>query len=406
MSSVKNITQSPNSEISEELFEIANKVALHYAHKYISSTWHVWNTFDKNRDDVNKLPTDRTFWSEFNAGDYGTCLGTSTRIIAKLKEDLGTSSNAQVRQYAQNVRLMTTAQDAVAEGQYHTVVAICFKEFAIVIDHVHQPTAFKISLGNSYKTLPFLARDGTQEQEQFHYFLESGEFKVTMDDNLPPHKPHQLFEVEDIDQATQRIALPAAREMRPIYEQGCHLLPPAKYLAVRTLLDEKPRYLPAYPPNKDKWLATTLLIEVDFANPQMTMRVPKHDWAEFGNWHAGLSGSSTKGLYVHAALSAAKIVLPLNAAEGERPSSELADLTQMKAVGEIFGLKPGVLEDMMNSVYRVWKPIREARQRAVDDDELYADPSDELEANPSDELDANPSDELYTNPSDDLYADP
>ncbi|KAH6638808.1 hypothetical protein C7974DRAFT_387346 [Boeremia exigua] len=257
---------------------------------------------------------------------------------------------------------MTSAQKADADTKYHAVVAMCFDDFAIVIDHALHPTAFKVPLGEYFNMAPYIPLFGSEGQERFKYFLADGEHKLTMDNKETTYGPLYFSEM-DIDKATDQIAVPAALEKQPVKDQEHILMPPRKYVSVRSLLDQQPDLITAAPVH-DKWLATTVRIQVDFANPMITMQIPMKDWLltpQKEGWREQICCNAPEGLQIVANDATVRLELKLNATKREVPHHELSGFILMQAIGEQFGLDSEVLKNMMWSVYRVWAPYRPQR---------------------------------------------
>lgn len=374
MASIHNITTTPTPEVQDRLFKIANQVALKYAQDYAWSTWHSWDVVDQATSEGQAgLPaTDRFFWH--TTGRFGSSLGASTRIVTELQGELGSSPEAWgLREYAITVRLVTPVQRAITETVYHTVVAMCFDFFAIVINHALHPEAMKIPIGGEFYMSPYIHLSGSKGQERFKYFLEDGEYKLTMDNKQSTYELLHFSEI-DIDVATNQLAIPSALEKRRVKGQEHILLPPRKHLSVRSLLDEKPQLIAAVPID-NKWLATTLRIQVDFANPTLTMQIPMADWAmkpQGKDWLQCLAHAPSEMRVTH---TNAVILLQveLDAEKYESPYYELSALALLWALGEEFGLCYSVLNDMVHSVYRVWAPYRAKRTDVVVDSKMSDD---------------------------------
>lgn len=276
MSSVKNITTSPSPDTQVRLFKIANQIALKNAQEYQWSTWHSWEIVNdaEAKHQFGMRGMDRYSWTL--TGRFGSCLGASTRIYTQLQGELSSNPDPKVRQYANAVQLMTCAKYATADTDYHAVVAMCFDDFAIVVDHALHPAAFRVALGGVFDMAPYIPLFGEPGRERFKYFLGNSKYKLTMDNEKASYDPLYFSEM-DINKAANQLAIPAAEEQQPVKGQEHILMPPRKYLSVRSLLNKEPRLIAAERV-KDKWLATTVRIQVHFAEPAVSVQIPNRDW--------------------------------------------------------------------------------------------------------------------------------
>lgn len=369
MSSVRSVTKAPAPEVAEQLLQVANEVALNYAQNYDWSTWHSWDAVNPDEDQPHTYSLDRSFWSL--TGQSGTSLGASTHIMMDLEATLRSHPAVELQQYAQNVQLMTSTQYATAETEYHAVVAMCFNYFAIIIDHTQHHTAFRVPLGGAFNMVPQIPVFGPEGQACFKYQLEDNEHKLIMDDEQASYAARYFSEM-DIDSATSQIAAPATQEMQPVKGLEKALVPRSKYLSVRSLFDEKPQLLASSPLN-GKWLATAVRIQVDFAQPQITIQVPMADWLqkpEQAVWHDRLFNDAHEGLQVSVTNALVRLELKIHAVDHVQPYYELSGLLLMQAIGEQFGLDYAVLNAMMWSVYRVWAPYGSKSEDFVVKDEM------------------------------------
>lgn len=272
---------------------------------------------------------------------------------------------------------MTCAKYATADTGYHAVVAMCFDDFTIVIDHALHLAASKVPLGGVFDMAPYIPLFGELGRERFRYFLEKGKYKLTMDKEKASYDPLYFSEM-DINKATNQLAIPAAEEQQPVKGQEHILVPPRKYLSVRSLLNKEPRLIAAERV-KDKWLATTVRIQVHFAEPAVSMQIPNRDWLvkpQGKNWYKRLKnyrlnhGDSPQGLQTRMTDATVLLTLPLNARTYEQLYAELAGLVIMQALGEEFGLSYEVLNKMMWSVNQVWAPYRYKRADSIIEGEM------------------------------------
>lgn len=369
------ISPSPSPDIQVRLFKIANQIALKNAQEYQWSTWHPWNVVDDAEANYQFgiRGMDRYFWSL--TGRFGSCLGASTRIYTQLQGELAGNPDLGLRPFVNTVQLMTSAQHAATETGYHVVVAMCFDEFAIVIDHAFHPAAFRIPLGGYFDMAPYIPLFGESDRGRFEYFLEDGEHKLTMDNEEYSHSP-LYFSVMDVNKATNQLAIPAAEEKQLVKGHDHVLMPCRKYLSIRSLLDKEPRLIAAEPVD-GKWLATTMRIQVQFANPEISMQVPNRDWLtcqQGKDWNKRFKNyllkcaDSAQTLQTWVTDEVILLRLPLDAEVQEQPYAELGGLLIMQALGEEFDLKYEVLNEMMWSVYRAWAPYRSKRADSPVDD--------------------------------------
>jgi hypothetical protein len=362
MASVNHISSTPSPDIQARLLEIANEVALTYAQEYQWSTWHSWNIVNdpdfNGQHDIRGM--DRDFWSLTEP--FGSCVGTSTSILDRLQGEIAGDTDSTIRRYANYVQLMTSAEHATSGNNHHAVVAMCFDDFAIVIDHALHPVAFKVVLGGTFNIAPYIPLFGEPGQERFKYFMEDGKFKLTMNNEKGSY-PTLFFSGMDADKAVNQLTIPAAEEKQPTKGREYTLMPPRKYLSIRSLLDRKPQAIYAVPVD-GKWLATTVRIQVNFEKPGISMQIPNLDWLlqpQGEAWHQklytaeGIGISFRAAVGVHSTRETVLLTLPLAAQIQEHPNpNELRGITLLQSLAYEFGLENHVLNQMMHSVYRVW----------------------------------------------------
>ncbi|KAJ4340414.1 hypothetical protein N0V95_007499 [Ascochyta clinopodiicola] len=369
MNSVNNITVTPSSEVQARLFETANQTALKYAKDYSSSTWHSWNVINKAAGlDVGLLALGRAFWH--TTGRFATSLGVSTRIVSDLQATIGSSIDRDIRQYANDVHLLTSARHARSESEYHAVVAICFDTYALVIDHALHPTAMYIPLGGEFTTATYTPITGQESMARFQYFRADSEYKLTMDNGSRTYEPLSFSEI-DADATTTQLAIPAALELQPVKGRPHMLLPPRKLISMRSLLDEQPTLLAAERVD-GKWLATTLRVQLDFAERMLSVQIPMADWAkkEQGKFcdfvirlgeHRRVMRTPTSSTWL--------LQVVLEAHKSDSCCDEEREAVRFLAglCGSGFGLPGRVTLDLVDSVYRAWAPYRAKRADSVID---------------------------------------
>lgn len=369
MSLINKTTPSPTPEIAEQLLQAANDIALKYAQTYTWSTWHSWNVVDTNKPPVDLRATDRGFWRL--TGDFGTSLGASTRIVASLRAELWSHAIYELREYADTVQLLTCAKRATAETGYHAVVAMCFENFAIVVDHALHPTAFRVPLGGAFDMLSDTPLSRQQGQASYYYLLEDGEYRLTLN-NTKTSGASLRFSGMDVDDAISQLTIPAALEKQPVEGLENELVPTCKYLSIRSLFDEKPQFITSSPVD-GKYIATAVRIEVDFALPRIKMQVPMADWLQKPQHqilHDTIFRETHKGLQVTVTEGTVWLEQQLYGVDCEQPYFELSGLFLMQRVGEKFGLKCSVLNEVMWSAYRVWASYRSKRCDSFVDGEM------------------------------------
>lgn len=171
---------------------------------------------------------------------------------------------------------MTSAKHATSDIGYHAVVAMCFDDFAIIIDHALHPVAFQIPIGDTFNMAPYIPLFGELGQERFKFFINGGKFKLTMDNEKGSY-PTLFFSEMNSDKAVNQLTIPAAEELKAAEGQEHILMPTRKYLSVRSLLDEKPKRIHAVGVN-GKWLASTARIQVNFEKAEISMQILNRDW--------------------------------------------------------------------------------------------------------------------------------
>jgi hypothetical protein len=170
--------------------------------------------------------------------------------------------NDEIAKHAGDVKLMTCAQHATSKIGYHAIVAICSETGAIVIDHSLNSTAFRLILGQVDELDPYIPLFNEKAQERSQYFIkDDDEYRLAMNSALPDSSyPPLSFTDEDVDAAVSPLAIPAAKEVKPLKGQNDIVMPPRKYVSVRSLLNEE-SYLLASVPVNGKFLSTTLRMQ-------------------------------------------------------------------------------------------------------------------------------------------------
>lgn len=254
------------------------------------------------------------------------------------------------------------AEHATSDNGYHAVVAMCFDDFAIIIDHTLHPGAFQVPLGATLSMAPYIPLFREPGQECFKYFIHGDKFKLTMDNEKGSYPP-LFFSEMDPDKAVNQLIIPAAEELNPVEGQEHILMPTRKYHSIRSLLDEEPPFIHSVPVD-DKWLATTIRIEVNFEKVEISMQVPNRD---------GIARAQSKDrpstfrdvLQSKKTKSTLLLTRSLDAQTHEQPAlDDLCSSAVMQHMAYEFGLENDVLNSMMHSLYRVWAPYRSKCARA------------------------------------------
>lgn len=374
-------TTNPSPEIQDLLFGVFNRAALKYAKDYSWSTYHSWHVLNDATDagDGGMIALGRNFWHTMaeHQGRFASCLGVSTLIMTELRSALLAHPEQNLRQYGKTVQLMTCAKHATSETKYHAVVAMCFDTFAFVIDHALHPTAMNIPLDTDFYMSAYIPLFGPEGIQRFKYLCEGGHYKLIMDDGSRQKAPTfgpLYFSEMDIDAATIQLAIPAATELQPVKGQEHILMPPRKYVSIRSLLEEEPRLIAAVPVD-DKWLATTLRVQIDFANPMLTMQIPMADWLikrQGKDWLKTLMRAPQRMQVIHTEATVL-LQVELDAQKYEQPYFELPELAILWRLSGEFELDYTVLMKMVNSVYDMWKPYRSKRADSIIDCDIDDD---------------------------------
>jgi hypothetical protein len=328
MSSIQNITKTPTPEVAGQLLKVANDSALVYAR----------DSFDVFRIDTSLLE------------DH---LGAVSLIYTELRVELYLQKDKLGCDYAPTVKLMYATQTAGQE-RHHAIVALCFESFAIVIDPALHPTAFRVPLGGVFEMHPYIPIGGPEGQERFKYFLEDGTYKLTMDSKHTSYEPVQFFELSGDEELT-RLAVTIEKDYDD--DRKNNVLPASKHLSFRTLLDKKPQFIAAEPVG-DKWLATTVRIRVDFAEPRIVMQISSAD-----SENLPLLFPAPKGFRLSATDKTVLFEQKLYAACDAEPKQELEGLTQLSMLGTEFRMSYGFFDKICWSVYQIWDPIRPKSSR-------------------------------------------
>ena len=269
MSFYEDIWHDPTPEVAKQLLKVAKKVALKYAQNYPWSTWHSWNA------------------SRFGTGVFEDHMGVVSLIYAELCAELSLLAGEQGCDYDSflagergcdfgcDYAKYATLLCSAGEERHHAIVVLCFESFAIVIDYAMHPTAFRVPLGGVFEMHPYTTISGREGQERFKYFLEDGDHKLTMDSKHASYDPFIFYELINSIKNGYMGSAQQAAIIRKKYtdEMKNGVLPASKHLAFRSLLDKEPQFIAAVPVG-DKWLATTVRIRVDFAEPRIVMQIP------------------------------------------------------------------------------------------------------------------------------------
>jgi hypothetical protein len=362
----EDIWHDPTPEVAKQLLKVAKKVALKYAQNYPWSTWHSWNA------------------SRFGTGVFEDHMGVVSLIYAELCAELSLLAGEQGCDYDSflagergcdfgcDYAKYATLLCSAGEERHHAIVALCFESFAIVIDHAMHPTAFRVPLGSVYEMHPYTTISGREGQERFKYFLEDGDHKLTMDSK---HASYDPFVFYDLINSTKNGYMDCAQQaaiVRKKYadEMKNGVLPTSKHLAFRSLLDKEPQFIAAVPVG-DKWLATTVRIRVDFAEPRIVMQIPRVDWPQSENLSLLLLHPTPKGFRLYKTYNTVLLEQKLYAARGAEPKQELVGLAQLKTLGKEFGVSCELFDDICRSVYRVWDPVGLKSSKLLGDDETH-----------------------------------
>ncbi|KAG9197983.1 hypothetical protein G6514_000630 [Epicoccum nigrum] len=321
MSSIKNITKTPTPEVAGQLLKVANDVALKYAQNYYWSTWRSWNAF------------------RFGTGLFEDHLVVVSLIYAELCVELCLREDELGCEYAPTVELMCSTQ----------------------------ATAFRVPLGGVFKMHSYIPISGPEGQERFKYYLEDGKYRLTMDSKHASYEPFQFFGLNGNKEMSR---LAAIIEKDYDHEMVNGVLPASKHLSFRSLLEKKPQFIAAEPVD-DKWLATTVRIRVDFAEPRIVMQISWADWPQSENLSLLLMDPTPKGFRLSATDKAMLLEQKLYAARDAEPKQELQGLAQLKMLGMEFGLSCEVFNGICRSVYRTWDPIRPKSLKSLADDEAH-----------------------------------
>ncbi|PSN65445.1 hypothetical protein BS50DRAFT_589845 [Corynespora cassiicola Philippines] len=262
----------PSKDEQDEIFRIANTVALAFALKFHWSSWASWWRVRQFKYTPDDFPAH--FWHSMRP--FGSCLGVS--ILLKMILRFCLTSRPYLEKFAECVQLMTTAKTATSENEYHSMVAMCFESYCIGIDHALHPTAFRIRLGGIVELQPYIRLFSEEGQNYYRYDLEvDGSYVLTMgcfEGMGKPFPPLSFAEMRN-SEANRKIAIPAALQLEK-NSLGKNV-PPRKYVSLRSLLDDKPGYIAALP-YKGKYLATTCRIQMYFSSRTLIVQLPFFDW--------------------------------------------------------------------------------------------------------------------------------
>jgi hypothetical protein len=270
------------------------------------------------------------------------------------------SADPEIAKYADTLQLMTCAQNASSEIAYHAVVSLCFSTFAFTIDHSLRSSAFKVPLGGEFAMFSYLPLFSDVGQERLKYFLTAnGTYTLTMDsciDGCP--WPILSFTPQDASTAIAQLTIPAASEVNPLKDDKDILLPPRKYVSIRTPLDEPPEHIPSAPLH-GKFLTTAARIQVDFGDAALLMQIPRADWlkkAQGKKW----AGITQFMRYIEKSEATSHVLVRLSAKTNDKLTQlEQKQLTLLGALTAEFGLDPKVVWEMADSIFRAWGPFRE-----------------------------------------------
>jgi hypothetical protein len=351
-------TPAPSHLIEPQLFDLANQVALYYAQTFHWSSFHAFNAVSQAESNAESLSTDaKAFWEALIP--FGSCLGASTLIYHALHTAVANHTDPEIAKYADTVQLMTCAQHASSEMQYHAIVAMCFGSFAVAIDHSLYPTAFKVPLGSEFAMFAYIPLFSNLGQERFKYFLsDSGAYMLTMDSTIITY-PALSFTPQDVSTTVSQLAIPAASETKPVEGGNSDvLLPPRKYVSVRALLDEEP-HIPSAPLH-GKFLTTAMRIQIDFGDPALLVQIPRADWLDKPQGAAWVSRIKSFEGYIEKCEAKVHLSLKLSAkTDDEPPNREQQHIDMLGEIVEEFGIEGTVIDEMVDAIFAAWDENRE-----------------------------------------------
>ncbi|KAH3953731.1 hypothetical protein HBI56_025620 [Parastagonospora nodorum] len=201
---------------------------------------------------------------------------------------------------------------------------------------------------------------GPLEQERYKYFLTAdGKYTLTMESVLKNCPPISMTAM-DVALTVAQLAIPAALQLKPLKGEQSIFLPPRKYLTMRALMDENPKFVP-FTRLHGKFLIDACSVQVSFEDATLSVQVPRADWLDKQQGASWRGVMSEFDACVEKGEASVFVIVKLSA----RTSSTLSGHEKMQLgmlvalVGE-FGMDRVVVADMVDAVVGVWAPYRVA----------------------------------------------
>ncbi|KAH4474038.1 hypothetical protein HBH90_022370 [Parastagonospora nodorum] len=186
-----------------------------------------------------------------------------------------------------------------------------------------------------------------------------GKYTLTMESVLKNCPPISMTAM-DVALTVAQLAIPAALQLKPLKGEQSIFLPPRKYLTMRALMDENPKFVP-FTRLHGKFLIDACSVQVSFEDATLSVQVPRADWLDKQQGASWRGVMSEFDACVEKGEASVFVIVKLSA----RTSSTLSGHEKMQLgmlvalVGE-FGMDRVVVADMVDAVVGVWAPYRVA----------------------------------------------
>jgi hypothetical protein len=152
-----------------------------------------------------------------------------------------------------------------------------------------------------------------------------------------------------------QLTIPSASETKPVKGGNSDvLLPPRKYVSIRTLLDEEPKHILSAPIH-GKFLTTAMRIQVDFGDPTLLIQIPRTDWLDKPQGAAWVSRIKSFEGYIEKCEATVHVVVKLSAKTNNEPTDrEQQHIDMLCQLVEEFGIEGTVIDEMVDAIFDVW----------------------------------------------------
>ena len=287
------ISSDSDPEAEEHVFQVACKVALHFATRLQYSNYHTWE-FYRNKTKQQVRQTASQLWTELYP--FSTCIGNASQTSTALKEAL--LADEELAKYAQDVQFATAARTVEeVTALSHCVTMVRFWDHCIVIDLSAQPTAFKVDLGCcyvaprrmmsfrlAYSCFPYAYIQGAYGARMLVQCKTPDNQNSSAADDRSAKVPGHLYNGPYVDVeggvrgGAINYAFPTAN---PTLDTPLGPMPRRRMIVGHGIWD----YAPAKewgvfsePLGDGKYLVDTISLRIDFFKQELVIQVPTPDW--------------------------------------------------------------------------------------------------------------------------------